>query len=57
MRLRVLLPLMVAATFAVIALVLAGFLPRFNGSNSRKEIGSQHTDTSPTTSKESVPTH
>ena len=26
-------------------------------SNSRKEIGSEHTDTSPTTSKESVPTH
>ncbi len=46
-----------AAGSAVIALVLAGFLPRFNGSNSRKEIGSQHTDTSPTTSKESVPTH
>ncbi|NRH30515.1 MFS transporter [Rhodococcus sp. MS13] len=46
-----------AAGSAVIALVLAGFLPRFHGSNSRKEIGSQHTDTSPTTSKESVPTH
>ncbi|MFI2533507.1 MFS transporter, partial [Rhodococcus erythropolis] len=46
-----------AAGSAVVALVLAGFLPRFNSSNSRKEIGSQHTDTSPTTSKESVPTH
>lgn len=46
-----------AAGSAVVALVLAGFLPRFNSSNSRKEIGSQHTDTSPTSSKESVPTH
>jgi hypothetical protein len=46
-----------AAGSAVVALVLAGFLPRFKGSNSRKEIGSQHTDTSPTPSKESVPTH
>ena len=30
-----------AAGSAVIALVLAGFLPRFDGSNSRKEIGSE----------------